>query len=62
MKLQIYIYKTMRGGMVKTVKLGGYQVLPQCSLAGLPQQLFVLKNERVGSPDSNLVRVVHLAN
>ena len=28
--------------MVKTVTLGEYPVLPQCSLAGLPQQLFVL--------------------
>ena len=27
--------------MVKTVTLGEYPVLPQCSLAGLPQQLFV---------------------
>ena len=34
----------MRGGMVKTVKLGGYKVLLQCFLAELPQQLFVLQN------------------
>ena len=32
--------------MVKTVTLGGYQ--KQCSLAGLPQQVFVLKNGKSG--------------
>ena len=42
------IYKTMRGGRVKTVKLEGYQVLPQCFLAGLPSSSLYYKMERAG--------------
>ena len=50
----------MRGGRVKTVKLEGYQVLLQCFLAGLPQQLFVLQNVKNGVSRFKFIPLVKL--
>ena len=43
-EIKKYVYKTMRGGKVKTVTLVVCRVQLLYSPAGLPQQLFVLKN------------------
>ena len=42
----VFILKEHFKRLLSTVKLEGFQVLPQCSPTGLPQRLFVLKNEK----------------
>ena len=44
----VFILKEHFKRLLSTVILGGFQVLPQCSLTGLPQRLFVLKIEKNG--------------
>lgn len=44
----------------QTVKLGGCLVLPQCSLAGLPQLLFVLKNGTSGGLRPSFLKILKI--